>query len=144
MSIRYVTLFFVGFVLQGRAAFAQHSSDDLKRAFEQMARDQSDAMEWRELVCVPKARVDCGGSSCQPGNPSVHLRLKRQTAGSGTISRCDRTCDTYEASFNTGGIFTSIQPVEPRGFFVKVRGAQEYIEVATQGLAFSIRLANVT
>ena len=101
----------------------------------QLQKSQQDAYEWQELICVPVARMICSGSSCNSAAPSVHLQLKRESVIRGTMSRCDsKGCDTYEASIDTAGIFTSIQPIAPSGAFVKVMGAQEYIEVATSGL----------
>jgi hypothetical protein len=50
------------------------------------------------------------------------------------MSRCERSCDTYEVSISTAGIFASIQPIVPRGALVKIMGSREFVEIVTLGL----------
>ena len=113
--------------------------DDTTSEFQQILKDFDKASEWRELVCIPKRRVDCALASCSPAQPSVHVSLNRNTLTRGTISRCSGgTCDKYGAVVVRSGIFTVLQTVEPRGYFVKVRGEEEYVEVASSGLGILI------
>jgi hypothetical protein len=115
-----------------------------ERTIDMIQREIVDAGEWRELICVPRARMDCGGATCEAGTPKIHLRIKRDGVKGGTVSRCDQTCETHQVAIQTSGIFTNIQPLYPRGYIVKVRGAQEFVEVVTAGLGTFVSSGDCT
>ena len=138
MLVRYCRIILAALLIgvQGFVASAQTLLErEVKQALEQAMQDLQNARAWLELVCVPETRLDCGGSACEKGSPTVHVVLRRETLSRGMISRCSGgTCDTYSATVNTGGIFTTLQPTDARGHIVKVRGDDEFIEVASAGL----------
>ena len=139
MDLRTSILLLILTLVSQAGVQAQAPVDDTTSEFQQILKDFDKASEWRELVCIPKRRVDCALASCSPAQPSVHVSLNRNTLTRGTISRCSGgTCDNYEAVVARSGIFTVLQAVEPRGYFVKVRGDEEYVEVASSGLGILI------
>lgn len=106
----------------------------LTPADEQIRTDAQNAHDWQELICVPRARLVCAGATCEAAVPTVQLRLTRESPIRGIMRRCDLSCDNYEVSIYTAGIFTSLQPIRPSGSFVKIQGAREFVEVVTLGL----------
>jgi hypothetical protein len=110
----------------------QNEDEELNAAFEQIDEDFKTVDAWQKLQCTPKTRLDCNGTNCTQSQPVVYLILDRPNQ---TFSRCDtKGCDTYDALFGSGGIYTNVQPRDPRGMMVKVLGNREYIEMATIGL----------
>jgi hypothetical protein len=119
-------------VVLGAAAYAQNprAEDDLR----ELGKDIEDAHSWQEIVCTPQRRLVCNSGTCEAASPVVHIRITRQSPIQGTMSRCDHDCDTYPVNISSAGLFTSVQPVMPRGTLVKVMGARKFIEIATIGL----------
>ena len=101
--------------------------------FGQINEDYKTVDAWKKLQCTPKTRLDCVGTNCTQSKPIVYLILDRSNK---TFSRCDtKGCDSYDANFGSGGIFTNIQPRNPSGMMIKVLGNREYIEMVTIGLS---------
>jgi hypothetical protein len=111
---------------------AQTTKDSVNRTSKQRAQEMKDAESWKKLKCTPRSHFRCEGSSCTYEPPVVHLILNRDR---NIVSRCDaKGCDDFEGTFVSGGMYTNIQGIEPRGLLVKVLGNSEYVEVATSGL----------
>ncbi len=114
----------------------QQTTDDegqiINDSFEQIDKDFRTVDTWQKLECTPKTRIDCSKTSCTKSEPVVYLVLNRLNK---TFSRCDKkSCDTYDAVFGSGGIYTNIQANNPSGMMIKVLGNREYTEMVTTGL----------
>jgi hypothetical protein len=111
----------------------KNEDEEMNAAFEQINEDIKTVDAWQKLQCTPKTRLDCDGTNCTKSQPVVYLILDRPNK---TFSRCDtKGCDSYDAIFNSSGIYTNIQPRNPSGMMIKVLGNREYIEMATIGLS---------
>lgn len=88
-------------------------------------------------LCVPSKKYLCNGADCKDA-PAKVFDLIGGTRENPTISRCDSMgCDTYEAKLDDAGEYKNIQPVDPKGFMLKMSYNsvdKKYVEMATLGL----------
>ena len=112
---------------------SKNEDEEMNAAFDQISEDIKTVDVWQKLQCAPKNRLDCVGTNCTQSQPIVYLILDRPNK---TYSRCDSGgCDTHDANFASGGIYTNIQALIPNGGLIKILGNREYIEMATFGLS---------
>lgn len=88
-------------------------------------------------LCVPAKKYLCNGANCKDA-PTKVFDLIGGTREKPTISRCDSMgCDTYDAKLDDSGEYKNIQPVDPKGFMLKMSYNtvdKKYVEMATLGL----------
>ena len=83
-------------------------------------------------MCLPETTQQCGEAGCNPRKPTVFILYNENN---NTLYRCDKKpCDGYEVMRNEGGLFTVLEPVEPRAFSVKLSFDGKYIETVGFGL----------
>ncbi len=88
-------------------------------------------------LCVPVKKYFCDGTGCKDLPPTV-FDLLGGSIENATISRCDeKGCDSYAAAVDESGEFKNMQPVDPKGFIIKMSYNtidKKYVEMATFGL----------
>ena len=97
----------------------------------------STSLPSHHTLCVPSKMYLCNGADCKDA-PAKVFDLIGGTRENPTISRCDTIgCDTYDAQRDDSGEYKNIQPVDPKGFMLKMSYNsvdKKYLEIATLGL----------
>lgn len=83
-------------------------------------------------LCTPNRKQACSNEGCEDIQPTVFLVYDEIN---NMIYRCDnKPCDGYEVKTTPSGLYTYIEPIEPRGFTVKISSDNEYVETVNLGL----------
>ncbi len=83
-------------------------------------------------ICTPNKKQVCSSDGCENIQPTVFLAYDETN---NMIYRCDnQSCDGYEITNKPSGLYTYIEPTEPRGFTVKISNTNEYTETVSMGL----------
>ncbi|MBT4455833.1 hypothetical protein HOC54_01660 [Candidatus Peregrinibacteria bacterium] len=83
-------------------------------------------------LCIPDRKQACSSDGCEDIQPTVFLAYDDIN---GMIYRCDtKPCDAYEVEISQSGLYTYVEPIEPRGFTVKISSDNEYVETVSFGM----------
>lgn len=83
-------------------------------------------------ICLPETKQQCGEVGCESVKPTVFVLYDENNS---IVYRCDnKPCDGYEVVRVESGLFTVLQPVEPRVFSVKLSFDNKYVETVGFGL----------
>jgi hypothetical protein len=84
------------------------------------------------MLCTPDRKQACSDDGCEDIKPTVFLAYDEVN---NMIYRCDtKPCDGYKVNTIQSGLYTYIEPIEPRGFTVKISDDNKYVETASIGL----------
>ena len=87
-----------------------------------------------DKLCIPEAKIACSNNECKSIKPTVFVLYD---SVSNKVYRCDKIwCDWYDSISSVSSIYDTIQPIEPKWFFVKIEKIENqrkdnYIEVVT-------------
>lgn len=88
------------------------------------------------MICLPEKKQLCTADGCKDIKPTVFVLYNEDT---NLIYRCDnKPCDEYETKSIKSWLYTNIEPLEPKGFLVKLSDDWSYIETVTLGLEILI------
>ncbi len=122
----FVTLFLVGCTNTSDRAISKKFSFDIDIS------NLSYTLPSYTKLCIPNRKQVCSSEGCEAIKPTVFLVYDEIN---NMIYRCDnKPCDGYKVKTSQSGFYTYIEPIEPRGFTVKISNNNEYIETVSLGL----------
>jgi len=130
-TVSILTMIFTAVCLVGCTSITDKISSE-KLSFDIDISSLSYTLPDYTKLCIPNKKQSCSNDGCEDIQPTVFLVYDEIN---NMIYRCDnKPCDGYEVKTTPSGLYTYIEPIEPRGFTVKISDDNEYVETVSLGL----------